>query len=293
MLKRLKFRETFILKHNFMIERRRSMENIINGISVIIPYYKGEKYIDYTLEKLFSALEYSGINYEIIVINDSPEENLSRYENMNPYLKIINNSCNKGIAYSRNKGKELAQYNYIYFIDQDDWVEKEFFLEAYKYIKKEYDIIICNYNLCKDNSIKRYYNILFIIYINFITPRSLIKYGNLFKTPGQLIVRKSLVNNFIETKAMGADDFYLFLDLFSSKTDRKIKYIRKPLFFYRVHNTNYSNITDFQNSSLECFKEYKKINDRISKYEKYLIKRYSGSLYSNTISRMVKRIITF
>ncbi|WP_102348321.1 glycosyltransferase family 2 protein [Bacillus sp. Marseille-P3661] len=262
------------------------------GISIVIPYYKGEKYIDCTLDKLLISLENCHINYEIIIVNDSPDENIDKYLDFSPYLKVITNDSNKGISYSRNVGKKISKFSYIYFIDQDDWVEKDFFKEAYKFIEKDYDIILFNYNITKDEYKKVYYNSLFNTYVNFISSKNLIKYGNVFRTPGQVIIKKDNLKDFIETNTMGADDYYLFIDLFHNRKQKKIKYIDKPLLNYRLHDNNYTNKTNFYNSSLECFNKYKYINNEIKKMEKYLIKRYSGDIYLTLVSRMIRKLIT-
>ncbi|MDP5274721.1 glycosyltransferase family 2 protein [Chengkuizengella axinellae] len=260
----------------------------MKGISVIIPYYKGEKYIKETIETVNRALEISSMNYEIIIINDSPEEDISRYLILSSKLRIINNQLNEGIAYSRNKGKKLANYSHLHFIDQDDWIEENFYKKVYSYIQKSYDAIIFNYNLCEKNKLTTGYNLLFSQYIKILSPKQMFKYGNFFKTIGQLIVKKEAFSEFIETETMGSDDAYLFIDLFWNRKSKKIKYIKEPLFNYRVHENNYTEKTDFFKSSAECFHKYKKINKEVAKYEKYLLKRSSGDLYLIYMGRIIR-----
>lgn len=262
------------------------------GLSVVIPYYKGKEFIECTIKSLITSLKQSKINYEIIVVNDSPNENINDLINYDPNIRVINNTNNKGIAYSRNVGKQASNYEYILFIDQDDWVGEDFFKEAYIYINKGYDMILFNYNIVKEKKIKRNYNLLFKYYFNFITAKSLIKYGNLFRTTGQVVLRKNIVGNFINTSIMGSDDAYLYIDLFSNKDQLRLKYVTKPLFYYRLHSDNYTKKTNFHASSLECFDEYQKQNKEVSKYRKYLVKRYSGDIYLNLMSKFIRKLIT-
>lgn len=270
------------------------MKKKFDGISVVIPYYKGESYIKKTLDSLLISLKYAEILFEILVVNDSPQEDINYLELNYLNVRIINNEYNSGIAESRNRGKKNCKYSYIYFIDQDDWVEKDFFSNALKYMEAEYDFILYNCNNYYEGSYKKNNNFLFSIYLKVLNAGLLIKYGNVFRTTGQVIVKRKLVSDFISTKSMGSDDFYLYIDLFylKKKKNLKVKYIKSPLFIYRIHSNNYSNITNFYNSSLECFNKYKEINCDIKKYEKYLLKRYKGNLFLNLRSRIIHKTIT-
>ena len=90
-------------------------------VSVIIPYYKGEKYITETLQSIFSQ-NYS--NLEVIVVNDeSPEEALEPLKAFGDAVRIITQK-NQGQAAARNAGITVAKGSVIAFSDQDDlWGE--------------------------------------------------------------------------------------------------------------------------------------------------------------------------
>lgn len=93
-------------------------------VSIIIPVYKTEKYLERCLESVV-AQNYSDI--EIIIINDCSPDNSERL-----ILDFINNSPNpdqfiyhkneknSGLSLSRNKGIELSTGDFIYFLDSDD-----------------------------------------------------------------------------------------------------------------------------------------------------------------------------
>ncbi len=94
-------------------------------VSIIIPYYNGERFITETLDSLLKQ-NYS--NLEIIIVSDgSPESSLYVFE---PYLTLPNNQVrlirqeNMGQAAARNTGLRAAQGTIIGMIDQDDvWPE--------------------------------------------------------------------------------------------------------------------------------------------------------------------------
>ena len=93
-------------------------------VSVIIPIYNVEQYVK---RCLFSVLDQSYSNIEIILVNDSTPDNsmvvvnelllLRPEENR---VKIINHSQNQGLSVARNSGIEVATGDYIYFLDSDD-----------------------------------------------------------------------------------------------------------------------------------------------------------------------------
>ena len=88
-------------------------------ISVLMPVYNDEKYI---LEAIESILNQTYINFEFIIINDGSSDNsLKIIQSFNDNrIKIINNDKNRGIAYSLNKGLDIAKCKYIARIDAND-----------------------------------------------------------------------------------------------------------------------------------------------------------------------------
>lgn len=97
------------------------MEN--NLVSIIIPLYNKEKYIDETINNI-KKQTYK--NWELIIIDDCSEDNsydiAKKHQCENIY--ILKNQYNEGPAISRNKGLEKAVGRYICYQDADDlWDE--------------------------------------------------------------------------------------------------------------------------------------------------------------------------
>lgn len=88
-------------------------------ISVIIPIYNAEHHL---YQAIKSVLDQSFEDFEILAINDgSTDTSLNiLYSFKDKRLKIINNSNNRGIIYSLNRGIELAKGKYIARMDADD-----------------------------------------------------------------------------------------------------------------------------------------------------------------------------
>lgn len=96
-------------------------------ISVIIPIYNKEKYLDNCLK---SIINQSYKEIEIILINDgstdSSEEICKRYKSKDNRIKLISTE-NRGAASARNTGIENAVGKYLSFIDADDYIENTFY----------------------------------------------------------------------------------------------------------------------------------------------------------------------
>lgn len=99
-------------------------------LSVIVPVYNSEKYLEKCLE---SVLRSAYTNLEIICINDgstdSSLEILKKYELLDNRIIVINKK-NEGPQKAREKGYEICKGEYITNIDSDDWIEKDTFTLA-------------------------------------------------------------------------------------------------------------------------------------------------------------------
>lgn len=84
--------------------------------SIIIPAYNAEAYLKRCLDSILSQ-NYS--DYEVIVIDDGSTDGTASILKQYPQVKIISQT-NHGMASARNRGMEMAQGDYILFVDSDD-----------------------------------------------------------------------------------------------------------------------------------------------------------------------------
>ena len=99
-------------------------------LSCIVPIYNVEEYLEECLESL---LKTPRVNMEVILVDDGSTD-LSgdiadRYALREPFIKVIHQS-NQGLAVARNRGLEVANGDYVVFIDSDDWVGNGFVCES-------------------------------------------------------------------------------------------------------------------------------------------------------------------
>lgn len=118
-------------------------------ISIIVPVYNAEKYIDRCLHSLINQ---TLKDIEIIVIDDGSKDNTNKIlQKYKDKIKIIKQK-NSGVATARNKGLGIATGEYIYFVDSDDWIEKDTLEKLYsKAIDNNYDCVMCNFWYINDN----------------------------------------------------------------------------------------------------------------------------------------------
>ena len=114
-------------------------------VSIIVPVYNVEKYIDKCLNSLVNQ---TLKNIEIIVVNDGTKDNsqkiidkyTKKYSFIRSYIKE-----NGGLSSARNYGLKHAKGEYIAFVDSDDFVDKNMFEQMYLYAKNnKYDIVVCD-----------------------------------------------------------------------------------------------------------------------------------------------------
>ncbi|MBO5479014.1 MAG: glycosyltransferase [Clostridia bacterium] len=116
-------------------------------VSVIVPVYNGEAYIKLCLN---SILEQTLKEIEIIVVNDGStdetkqilEDYQNQYENK---IKVITKE-NEGQGKARNVGMDLAQGEFLTFVDADDTIESNMLQQMYEEAKKhDADVVVCDY----------------------------------------------------------------------------------------------------------------------------------------------------
>lgn len=93
-------------------------------LSIVIPVYNLENYIAQTLDSCLKQ-NISAEEYEIICINDGSKDNsvkvILEYQSNHSNVRLHTQE-NAGVSAARNKGMELAEGKYIWFVDGDDCV---------------------------------------------------------------------------------------------------------------------------------------------------------------------------
>lgn len=97
----------------------------MNKISVIIPVYNSEAYIDACIASL---LEQTYSNFEVIIIDDGSnldcQNKLQEIDKLDERILLYKQEVHKGVGAARNYGIEKASGEFIYFLDSDDYISE-------------------------------------------------------------------------------------------------------------------------------------------------------------------------
>ena len=128
-------------------------------VSVIIPAYNIEDYIGRCLDSIISQ---TYKNLEIIVVDDGSRDRtgeiLDDYVKKDPRMKVVHKK-NGGVSSARNTGIDIAEGDYIGFVDGDDRIDPKLFETLVKLINEENaDIAHCGYQMVFPDRVDYYYN---------------------------------------------------------------------------------------------------------------------------------------
>lgn len=218
-----------------------NMETTVK-VSVCVPVYGVEKYIEKCVRSLMEQTMKDGI--EFVFVNDCTKDNsmnilnkvISEYPDRKNQIKIIDHECNRGLPSARNTAMKYAIGEYIVHCDSDDWVEPSMYEEMFnEAVKADADIVGCGFY--KENGATS------IVYIdNFnLKPIDALKRFLTMQTMHfnvwQRLVRRSLYRDFNikfdERFNMGEDCYVNFL-LHLNAT--KLSTVQSPLYHYRTSN---------------------------------------------------------
>ncbi|PKG75764.1 glycosyl transferase family 2 [Shewanella sp. GutCb] len=116
-------------------------------ISIIVPVYNVEEYLD---KCLTSLIEQSYQNLEIICINDGSPDNsqliLDRYAKLDSRIIVISQT-NQGVSAARNAGLSRVTGDFTMFVDPDDWLDLDCCRIVIEIaLKNDYDVVFWPYN---------------------------------------------------------------------------------------------------------------------------------------------------
>ncbi len=219
-------------------------------VSVIVPIYNVEKYIEDCAKSLFQQ---TLNDIEYIFVNDCTPDNsikilkevLDAYPERKNQVKIVNLEVNSGQAAARKRGVSEATGDFIIFCDGDDWVDKNMYQRLYDCaIQHNYDFVRCLFSrvseghqaLCKLIPPESYAN-----------KKQLLSYlirSSDFSSTCDKLVRRNLVfsQQFVYPKDNMCEDLvYVLQYVLNAKS---IGYINESFYYYRQNESSISHVLE-------------------------------------------------
>ena len=245
-------------------------------ISVIVPVYKVERYLDICLD---SIINQTFEDFEIICVNDGSPDNciniLRQYAKFDSRIKIYSQK-NKGLSAARNTGLKYALGEYITFVDSDDLLSPVALERMYNNICENNSDYMFSYvyQFLEDKgfywelpNIKEFKKYITKPVFNEseLGPEFYLKY--IFSAWAKMY-RKEFIKDFSFPEGLIFEDLPFFAKCYLNAT--RISYDFEPLYFYR--KTQNSIISSAGENFLDIFKINKittKIFEESGKLEKY------------------------
>lgn len=249
-------------------------------VSVIIPVYGVEKYIERCARSLF---EQTLDDIEFIFVDDCTKDNsiavllhvLDDYPNRKAQTHIVHHEVNKGLPSARRTGIQIAKGEYIAHCDSDDWVDVAMYEKMYKKAKEEnLDMVISNYYISDGISKTPYHEeamrndkaLLYFEYINIWVK----------------LVRSSIYqeNSFEPVKATMLEDRALSVQL--TYYCKSIGFIDEPLYYY------YKNLESICRVFTKdcCIKRYNEAISNVNLIIEFMESKEIAQLFHTEICRL-------
>lgn len=220
-------------------------------ISIVVPNYNHAKFLQ---KRLNSIINQSYKEFELILLDDNSTDNsieiLKSYKAHSNVKHLVLNNENSGSPFKQwQKGIELAQGDYVWIAESDDYSELNFLECAISTLIKGSDIFYCqsiDVNEKGHNIFDRVkytkefepniWNTDFTLKgLNFI--REYLFYKNVIPNASAVVFKKALIDkttfsaNLLDMKMCG--DWFFWIKI---SENAKIAFVNKPLNFFRNHN---------------------------------------------------------
>ena len=238
-------------------------------ISVIVPVYNTEKYLDECIE---SSIRQTYKNIEVWLINDGSTDGSGKicddYVATDVRIKVVHKK-NEGASIARNLGLELSNGKYITFIDSDDFVKDTYLEYLYNSMKATgSNITFCRYvHYIEDNVVCVHEDIPNQLnvdlrdekFVEFIY-RFLSKENNLFGSSCRILYNKDVLCGvrFNQSIKMSEDLVFLLRAVMQAK---RLSCVNEYCYFYRIHSnsTTHTYKKNYLEGTVVLYRELKSI----------------------------------
>lgn len=259
-------------------------------VSIIMPVYNCEKFLSESIESVISQ---SYQNWELIIVDDGSKDNsiaiIEVYVEKDSRIRLYKNQSEEhGPGIARNYGMEQISGKYTYFIDADDWIEKELLQDTVTLAEKtDADIVPFGF-IIEDNGKK---------IKKPLTPCGNFEFQDFKRIANEItrgtwsecheLIRSALLRDVRHNKYKTCEDICFQMDLLCNV--RKVCGIDKEYYHYRVVKDSVSHTDNWDDLFIEKsiavwekerkFLEYCGLNEESQIMKNTAIERYTGCMY--------------
>ena len=255
-------------------------------VSVIVPFYNVEKYIEKCLETLVNqTLD----DIEIILVNDGSKDKtvdiVEKYKEMYSNKIVYLEKENGGLSDARNYAIPYARGEYIAFLDSDDYVETNMYKEMYEIAQKENsDMVECNFIWEYPNKTRIDIGTTYNNKHEMIEKIRVVAWNKLIKRE---ILEKSKVQFQKGYRYEDVEFTYNLIPFFE-----KVSFCKTPMVHYVQREGSISNVQNKRNAEIfdvmEHVMDYYKENNLYEEYYQELEYLYSRYAFCSSFLRIVK-----
>ena len=259
-------------------------------VSVIMPVYNCEKYLSESIESVISQ---SYQNWELLIVDDGSTDKsvliIESYVEKDSRIRLYRNESGEhGPGIARNYGMEHVSGKYTYFIDADDWIEKDLLQDTVTLAEKTNADIVPFGFVIEDNGkqIKKP-----------LKPCGNFEFQDFKSIANEIVrgtwsechelIRSDLLQNVRHNRYKTCEDICFQMDLLCNV--RKVCGIDKEYYHYRVVKGSISHTDKWDDEFLETaiavwekernFFEYCGLTESFQIMKNAAIERYTGCLY--------------
>lgn len=231
-------------------------------ISVIVPVYKVESYLD---DCVVSLINQSYKNLEIILVDDGSPDNCPKmcdnWAEKDNRIKVIHKK-NGGLSSARNAGLDIAKGDYIAFVDSDDFIILTMYEKMIRVLNNnDVDFVACKVNcfIEKTKTFKPFmeghdfYKITKDQIIQKEQYQKLILSTQIESAAWNKLYKKSFINKLRFKEKRYYEDYLFIYQL--SKFMTRMYYMAQPFYNYRIREnsicTSLNHLEDWEKNFTE------------------------------------------
>lgn len=271
--------EMYLEKQDFEKIKKKNKINDEILLSIIIPVYNTEKYLEKCLNSVIKSIP---TNTEIIIVNDGSTDNsniiIEEFKKEYPEIIKYFKKPNGGLSHTKNYGISKSKGRYIGFVDSDDYVKDDMFdVMLKKALIEDADIVYCDVEMVYEDGSYRYVcssdeSIKDSFMKNINTP--------LMPASWSKIVKRKLFDGLTYPEGYNNEDIAVSPILFgrSNKTCK----IETPFYKYLQRTGSIQN-SEFNQKRFVAFYTSKLCFERAKEFSKSKQEKIKGTVYTHQL----------